>query len=286
MQPCVWRTSHHVGAGHPCRGYFQGFAHLEGVLRGRKRARVAAGGAGVDGERDAVARPILQPELLADVEEGSSVAYAGPVGIVFYPYGGHRQCQVFQPVPLFPEEAACRFLIHSPALDVLIGRVVDAGYQGEAGLLGDAGFELVGYPADVGRVDIQNLVQEVAAVFAEGNQVLAFALHAFGVVFHEKQAAGGVEAKGAGHAQGFVDVGREVAEVEDGLPAGQRRINPKGVQGFAFARKHEQVGTGLFVGGSSPVVLVEFLVQQGLFVVGEMRKFQLCHGCQFICCPR
>lgn len=63
-------------------------------------------------------------------------------------------------------------------------------------------------------------MQEVATVFAEGDKVVAPALHALGVVFRQIQAAGGVETEGAGHAQGFVDVSREVAEVEDGLTAG------------------------------------------------------------------
>lgn len=63
-------------------------------------------------------------------------------------------------------------------------------------------------------------MQEVAAVFAEGDEVVAPALHPLGVVLHQVEAAGGVETEGAGHAQGFVDVSREVAEVEDGLTAG------------------------------------------------------------------
>lgn len=226
MQPRARCSSHHIGAGHPCRDYFYGFAHLIGMLGGGQRAGVAAGRAGVDGQRDAVARSVLQPELLADVEEGRAVAHPCLVGIVFHAHGGDPQRQVFQPVAFLAQERACRLLVHLAALDVQVGGVVDAGDEHEAGLLGDAWFELVGYPPQIGRVDVQYLVKEVAAVFAEGDEVVAPALHALGVVFRQIQAADGVEAEGAGHAQGFVDVGREVAEVEDRLTAGQGRIDP------------------------------------------------------------
>lgn len=267
MQPRARCSSHHIGAGHPCRGYFYGFAHLIGVLGGGQCAGVAAGRAGIDGQRDAVARRVLQPELLADVEEGRAAAHPCLVGIVFHAHGGDPQRQVFQSVAFLAQESAGGLLVHLAALDVQVGGVVDAGDEHEAGLLGDARFELVSYPAQVGRVDVQYLVQEVATVFAEGDKVVASALHALGVVFRQIQAAGGVETEGAGHAQGFVDVGREVAEVEDGLAAGQGRVDPQGVLRFSLARKHDQIGSGLLVGGSAPVVQVQFLVQQGLFVV-------------------
>lgn len=187
---------------------------------------MAAGRAGIDGQRDAVARRVLQPKLLADVEEGRAVAHPCLVGIVFHAHGGDPQRQVFQPVAFLAQESADGLLVHLAALDVQVGGVVDAGDEHEAGLLGDARFELVSYPAQVGRVDVQYLVKEVAAVFAEGDEVVAPALHALGVVFRQIQAAGGVEAEGASHAQGLVDVGREVAEVEDRLTAGQGRIDP------------------------------------------------------------
>lgn len=99
-------------------------------------------------------------------------------------------------------------------------------------------------------------MKEVAAVFAEGDEVVAPALHALGVVFRQIQAAGGVEAEGASHAQGLVDVGREVAEVEDRLTAGQGRVDPQGILRFSFARKHDQIGSGLLIGGSAPIVQV------------------------------
>lgn len=99
-------------------------------------------------------------------------------------------------------------------------------------------------------------MQEVATVFAEGDEVVAPALHALGVVFRQIQAAGGVEAEGASHAQGLVDVGREVAEVEDRLTAGQGRVDPQGILRFSFARKHDQIGSGLLIGGSAPIVQV------------------------------
>ena len=107
--------------------------------------------------------------------------------------------------------------------------MIDFGYLHEAFLLGDAGLELESYPREVGRVYAEDFVQEVSAVFPEGNDVVSFALHSFGIVLHEYQPSGGVEAERACHPQCFVDVGGEVADVEDGLPFGQGRINPQGI---------------------------------------------------------
>ena len=170
------------------------------MFRGRQGTGVAAGRTGIDGQCDAVARCVFQPELLADVEEGRAVAHLRLVGIVFHTHGGNPQCQVFQFVTFLAQEAARRFLMHLASLDVQIDGVVDAGDEHEACLLGDVRFELVGYPAQIGWVDVQNLVQEVAAVFAEGDEVITFALHTLDVVFRQIQAAGGVEAEGAGYA--------------------------------------------------------------------------------------
>ena len=67
--------------------------------------------------------------------------------------------------------------------DVDVYGVVYPGDVHEAFLLGDAGGELVGGPGDVSGVDAEDFVQEVAAVFAHGDEVVSFALHVFGAVF-------------------------------------------------------------------------------------------------------
>ena len=72
--------------------------------------------------------------------------------------------------------------------------MVNLGNLYKTFLLGDARPELEGYPRKIGGVYTEDFVQEVPVIFSDGDDVVPFALHSFGIVLHKQQAAWRVEA--------------------------------------------------------------------------------------------
>ncbi len=277
----VFVAAYGVGAGDAGAGDVEDVAGLVGVLAGGQLAGCLAGGAGVDARADEVAGGVAQLEHLAHVEVGGGAAHLGLIGVVFDAHAEDGEGEVVYLLAFVAQVAALVLGARLAPLGVEVDGVVDAGDVDEALLLGGAGLVLIGYPREVGGVDAENFVQVVAVVLAEGDEVVAFALHATGVVVDDVEGADGVEAEGAGGAQALLHVGVEVADEEDVLAAGQRGVDPEGVVGASGTGEDDEVGACFLIAATALVVGVQLAVEAVLLRRRGVGYDEVCHGCAY-----